>query len=135
MVRQTVGYHRYSGDLQVDVLNGIYALLRDQINFFTPQQKQVSKTRIGAKVIKKHDTARTPFQRLCADGQADLAGLAVLREYYARLNPAAIRREIVALSDALAREVTCHDLPVRPYEGLRDAGISGEATTGPTRAS
>lgn len=43
VVRRTVGYHRYTGDLQVDLLNGIYALLRDQINFFTPQQKLVSK--------------------------------------------------------------------------------------------
>ncbi|HEY3606739.1 MAG TPA: transposase family protein [Pseudonocardiaceae bacterium] len=135
VVRQAVGYHRYSGDLQVDVLNGIYALLRDQINFFTPQQKLLSKTRQGAKVIKKHDSAQTPFQRVCVDRHVDIADVAVLREYYTTLNPAAIRREIVALGDALAREVTRPDLPTRPYDGLRVAGISGEATTPPTRAS
>jgi hypothetical protein len=42
VVRQTVGYHRYSGDLQVDLLNGIYALLGLQINFFSPQQKLIA---------------------------------------------------------------------------------------------
>jgi hypothetical protein len=124
VVRQTVGYHRYTGDLQVVVLNGIYALLRDQINFFTPQQKLITKTRHGAKVIKKYDTARTPFQRVSADPTVDIADTAVLAERYPTLNPAAIRREILALSDALAREVTRHDLPVQPYPGLRVAGIS-----------
>lgn len=135
VVRQAVGYHRYTGQLQVDVLNGIYALLSDQINFFTPQQKLLSKTRIGAKVIKKHDIAQTPFQRICVDPTVDVADLTPLRERYLILNPAAIRREILALSDALAREVTRHDLPVRPYDGLHAPGISGEATNPPTRAS
>ncbi len=115
VVRRTVGYHRYTGDLQVDLLNGIYALLRDQINFFTPQQKLVSKTRHGAKVIKKHDTAQTPFQRLTNNPTIDIADKTGLHDHYLTLNPAAIRREILALSDALAHEVTKHDFPTRPY--------------------
>ncbi|HEX4702234.1 MAG TPA: hypothetical protein VH352_08925, partial [Pseudonocardiaceae bacterium] len=135
VVRQTVGYHRYHGQVQVDVLNGIYALLRDQINFFTPQQKLTSKTRDGAKVTKKYDTAQTPLQRVCADRTVDITDKAVLHGRYLRLNPAAIRREILALCDALGREVTRHDLPTRPYHGLSLAGISGESTTPPTRAS
>jgi hypothetical protein len=135
VVRQTVGYHRYSGPLQVDVLNGIYALLRDQINFFTPQQKLTTKVRDGAKVIKKYDTAQTPFQRVCADRTVDITDKAALHGQYLHLNPAAIRREILALCDALGREVTHHDLPTRPYHGLSLAGISGDSTTPPTRAS
>ena len=42
-VRQIVGYHRYRGDAQLDVLNGIYALLRLHTNFFLPQQKLIEK--------------------------------------------------------------------------------------------
>lgn len=122
VVRQTVGYHRYTGDLHVDLLNGIYALLRDHINFFIPQQKLVTKTRVGAKVTKKHDTAQTPFQRVMADRSVDIHDKAELHRHYLTLNPAAIRREILALSDALGREVTRHDLPVQPYQGLRVAG-------------
>lgn len=134
VVRHTVGYHRYHGEVQVDLLNGIYALLRDQINFFTPQQKLVSKTRDGAKVIKKHDTAQTPFQRLSADPTVDIADKTTQHGHYLTLNPAAIRREILALSNALAQEVTKHDFPTRPYN-LTDAGITHEATNPPTRAS
>jgi hypothetical protein len=123
VVRQTVGYHRYSGPLQLDVLNGIYALLRNHINFFMPQQKLVSKTRDGAKVIKQHDRAQTPFQRAMADPSVDIHDKAELHRHYLTLNPAATRREILALSDALGREVTRHDLPVQPYQGLSVAGI------------
>jgi hypothetical protein len=123
VVRQTVGYHRYSGPLQLDVLNGIYALLRNHINFFMPQQKLVSKTRDGAKVIKRHDRAQTPFQRVMADPSVDIHDKAELHRHYLTLNPAATRREILALSDALGREVTRHDLPVQPYQGLSVAGI------------
>jgi hypothetical protein len=134
VVRQVVGYHRYHGEVQVDLLNGIYALLRDHINFFVPQQKLVSKIRDGAKVIKKHDTAQTPFQRLSADPAVDIHDKAVLHGHYLTLNPAATRREILALSDALATEVTRKDFPTRPYD-LTPAGISHEATNPPPRAS
>jgi len=122
VVRQTVGYHRYTGDVQVDILNGIYALLRLQINFFTPQQKLVSKTRHGATVTKHHDTAQTPFQRLLADPTVDITDKATLHREYLTLNPAAIRREILALSDALLREVL-HNLPAQPHQDLTVAGI------------
>ena len=134
VVRQVVGYHRYHGDLQVDLLNGIYALLRDHVNYFTPQQKLISKTRDNAKVIKKHDTAKTPFQRVCADPTIDITDKATLHAHYLTLNPAATRREILALSDTLAAEVTTHDLPTRPYH-LTPAGTFHEATNPPTRAS
>ena len=123
VVRQTIGYHRYSGDLHVDILNGIYALLRDHINFFMPQQKLLTKTRVRAKVTKKHDTAQTPFQRVMADPSIDIHDKAELHRHYLTLNPAATRREILALSDALGREVTRHNLPVQPYHSLRIAGI------------
>jgi hypothetical protein len=36
-------------------------------NLFNAQQKLMSKTRNGAKVIKRHDTARTPMDRLLTE--------------------------------------------------------------------
>ena len=135
VVRHTVGYHRYHGETQLDLLNGIYSLLRQQINFFTPQQKLVSKTRHGATVTKKHDTAQTPYQRAVAEAATvDVADTDALRETYQRLNPAATRREIIALSDALAREVLAPDL-AHLATALAHAGILHEATTTPKRAS
>jgi hypothetical protein len=134
VVRQTVGYHRYTGETQLDLRGGIYSLLRHQINFFSPQQKLISKTRHGATVSKKHDTARTPYQRTLTDPTVDVVDTDALRETYLRLNPVAIRREIIALSDALAHEVITPDL-ARLATALAHAGISREATTSPKRAS
>lgn len=106
VVRQTVGYHRYTGQAQVDVLNGIYDLLRWQVNFFTPQQKLVSKTRHGARITKHYDHAQTPFQRLMAHPDADIADKAELHRQYLTLNPAQTRRDLHALTHALGRMVT-----------------------------
>ncbi len=66
-VRQAVGYHRYDTTTEVEHLNRIYAVLRLLTNFFAPQQKLLSKTRHGAKVTKRYDTAATPHQRVQAD--------------------------------------------------------------------
>lgn len=123
-VRQIVGYHRYRGDTHLDVLNGIYALLRLHTNFFLPQQKLISKTRVGAKVTKKHDTAQTPYRRALNDSTVDIADKAVLTEQYQTLNPAAIQREILALTDALAHLITA-DITLYPHTTrLLLAGIS-----------
>ena len=60
VVRRAVGYHRYDTPAELELLNGIYALLRLQTNFFCPQQKLVEKHRHGAKVTKRYDTAKPP---------------------------------------------------------------------------
>jgi hypothetical protein len=63
IVRTVVGYHRYDTAAELSLLNQIYALVRLHVNFFSPQQKLISKTRDGAKVIKKYDPATTPNRR------------------------------------------------------------------------
>jgi hypothetical protein len=88
VVRRAVGYHRYDTAAEVELLNQIYALLRLQINFFTPQQKLISKTRQGAKVIKRYDAAQTPYQRLLADERIDEKIKTGLTQQYLTLNPA-----------------------------------------------
>jgi len=62
--RCTVGYWRYETPREMALLNQIWAALSPLTNLFTPQQKLVSKVRVGAKVTKTYDTARTPYQRL-----------------------------------------------------------------------
>ena len=60
VVRRAVGYHRYDTADELDLLNSIYALLRLQTNFFSPQQRLLEKHRHGAKVTKKYARAKTP---------------------------------------------------------------------------
>lgn len=71
VVRDAVGYHRYDTAPELAMLNRIYALLRIETNFFSPQQKLIEKYRHGAKVTKRYDTARTPHQRVMADATVD----------------------------------------------------------------
>ena len=64
VARRTAGYWRYQTPGEMTVLNQIRTALSPLTNLFTPQQKLLSKTRVGAKITKKYDTAQTPYQRL-----------------------------------------------------------------------
>ena len=61
-VRELVGYLRYDTPGELEPLNQILELDRIFTNYLISQQKLVSKTWRGAKVIKKHDAARTPHR-------------------------------------------------------------------------
>jgi len=63
-VRQTVGYDRYEGQAACEALNALYQPLRLYLNFFQPVMVLLEKTRQGAKVKKRYDTAQTPYQRV-----------------------------------------------------------------------
>ena len=62
-MRIVVGYHRYDTTAELLLLNKIWKLQSQLTNYFYPQQKLVSKTRVGAKVSKKYDRATTPYRR------------------------------------------------------------------------
>ena len=53
-VIKVIGYHRSTE---------VYGLLDAYANLFLPMRKVVFKERHGAKVRKRYDIARTPFQR------------------------------------------------------------------------
>jgi hypothetical protein len=64
IVRRLTGYGRYEGQHAWKVMTALYSIARLYINFFQPSMKPVKKTRVGSKVSKQYDTARTPFERL-----------------------------------------------------------------------
>lgn len=102
IVRQTVGYHRYDTPAELELLNRIWELQRLLTNHFGPQQKLVSKTRIGAKTIKKYDRPATPFTRVLADHGTVLKAVKNrLTKENKPLNPAATQRQIQALAAEL----------------------------------
>ena len=117
MVRRAVGYHRYDTAEDLVVLNDIYAMLRWQTNYVCPQQTLVEKTREGAKVTKRYDTAATPYQRVLADDRVPQKIKTGLGREYRQLNPAQIRRDILALGDQLLELVsTRRQLPRQPVQ-------------------
>jgi hypothetical protein len=95
-VRTVVGYHRYDTTAELLLLNKIWKLQSMLTNYFYPQQKLVSKVRIGAKVSKKYDTASTPYRRAAAHKAIIDEDKAILADTYTSINPAAVQRQIQA---------------------------------------
>jgi hypothetical protein len=132
-----VGYHRYDTAAELSLLNQIYALVRLHVNFFSPQQKLISKTRYGAKVIKRYDLAQTPYQRVLASPHVSQQIKNTLTAQYRKLNPAQIRRDILTLSGQLLDLVKAKHQPTRtgPTPPPATRASSREATTRRSRAS
>lgn len=101
VVRRAVGYRRYDTEEEVAVLNEMYDHLRLYTNFFQPVMKLLEKTRVGSKVKKKYDRAKTPFRRAMESPLINKHVKKKLTEQYDTLNPVAIKREIVDLQERL----------------------------------
>jgi len=101
VVRKTVGYARYDTEEELKILNQIYKHLRLYTNYFQPTMKLVSKTRNGAKVTKKYDTPRTPYQRLLESPAISKEAKKTLKVEYETLNPALLKRQIIKLQGRL----------------------------------
>jgi hypothetical protein len=77
-VRQLVGYLRFDTTEELHVLNELWALDGLFTNYLLAQQKLIEKHRHGAKVTKRHDRARTPYQRaLDHQGVTDISRAAM----------------------------------------------------------
>src|SRR3989338_4969837 len=60
-VRKIIGYRRLETEKQLKILNQIYRLLSDYLNFFIPTLKLVRKEHIGSKVKRIYDRPKTPI--------------------------------------------------------------------------
>lgn len=101
IVRKMVGYGRFETYEQLDIIKRIESLLAFYQNYFQPSQKLISKTRIGARVTKKYDTAQTPAQRLLARKDTPKEMKKLLRDTFRQLNPADLLRSINQLVEEL----------------------------------
>lgn len=101
VVRRAVGYARYDTEEELKVLNQLYGFLRLYTNFFQPVMKLVKKERIGSKVKKKYDIAKTPHKRLLQSSFVSVDVKEKLNKDYEKLNPAEIKRNITKLQNKL----------------------------------
>jgi hypothetical protein len=64
-VREWLGYERFADPGIVPLLNELYTTeWRLFHNFFCPSMKLIAKERIGSKTLKRHDSPKTPYQRI-----------------------------------------------------------------------
>jgi len=102
-VRELVGYLRFDTGAELAVLNAIWALDRRFTNLVLTQQKLIVRERVGAKVHKRHDAARTPFARAVAAGVLSPQRVAALTRARNSLHPGQLQREIDRLCAELQR--------------------------------
>ena len=132
-VRSLVGYLRFDTPAELAVLNEIWDLDHSFTNLLCAQQKLISRERVGAKVIKRHDTAQTPHQRAVAAGVLAPAKKAALTRARNAIRPGDLQRSIDALASRLERlalsKTTAAPRPVNRAFNKRDRPeVLGEAT-------
>jgi hypothetical protein len=101
IVRQLIGYDRFTSRAAYAQLQRVYRLARLHVNFFQPVEKLVTKTREGARTHRVYDRALTPYQRLCATGVLSPETHRELEALYQSLNPLQLRRALERELDRL----------------------------------
>lgn len=101
VVRRNAGYARFDTPEELACLNELYTILREHTNYFMPSAKLLSKTREGAKVIKRYDTPKTPYARVLDSEHVTQAAKHRLTRRYEQLNPVALKRTITGLQKRL----------------------------------
>jgi len=101
VVRRLVGYARFEGSRSLEVMTELYSVSRVYINYFQPSMKLIKKTRIGAKVTKLYDTARTPLERLILCKKVSKKRKTTLHREFLKLDPLALLADMARLQTKL----------------------------------
>ena len=101
VVRRLVGYDRFEGWKAWEALARLYQVVRRYVNFYQPSLKLLEKERIGAKVSKKYDDAKTPYQRVLLSEHVSLSTKKSLRLEYEKLDPVYLLAQLESLQDEL----------------------------------
>lgn len=105
-VRKLLGWERYDSQAVVDAMNDLYRNeLRLMMNLFQPSVKLREKVRVGSRLTRRYDDAKTPLDRLVEHYTAKAIPLAVqklvlLRE---RLDPFELAERIESKLEAIER--------------------------------
>ncbi|MBK9435604.1 MAG: transposase family protein [Micrococcales bacterium] len=110
LVRQYAFYWRYDTPEALVLLNQLWELVNDRLNYLTPTIKPTGyATDRNGRRKRLYDNPRTPFDRLLDADVLSPAQIAGITAYRDSLNPAQIARDIQSLQDrltGLARRAT-----------------------------
>ena len=101
-VRQVLGYQRFDTEEIFELMCRLYrGPLRLYINFFQPSVKCIKKGRVGSKIRKVYDVAKTPCERVLAHPKILPTTKEKLAFLFETLDPFKLRKEI----DDLVRKI------------------------------
>ena len=93
--RQLLGYGRLEEPQVVPLINRLFAEVWGPLhNFFLPSMKLIKKWREGAHWKRRHDPARTAYQRLLAIGGLNAQTQGRLRDQFKSLDPFALHQQL-----------------------------------------
>lgn len=105
-VRQLFGYDRLDNPILVELMNQIYAnewsLLQ---NYFCPNMKLISKTKINSKYTKKYDKPLTPYQRLMNSEHVTPENKEKLSDIFHQLNPFKLKKDLEHKLKAISQHI------------------------------
>ena len=93
-VRQLLGYQRLEQPELVPLINDLYRTWGLLHNFFCPNLKLLSKTRKGAKTVRKYSPPQTPYQRLLVSEHLSQNQKQKLPDQFQKLNPLQLKKRI-----------------------------------------
>ena len=114
-VRQVLGYHRLSGELQRRLVADLYRAWTQWRNFFQPVMRRAEKTRIGSKVHRRYDQTATPYQRLLDSGQLSQEARQNLQRQYQTLSPKKLMQIVQEKQQQLFRILLKSDAQLRRH--------------------
>lgn len=104
-VREYVGYQRFDTQQQTQLLNQLYTLMSDYLNYFQAKERCIKKVRNGAKIKRQFET-KTPYQRVMESKQISQKTKDKLTKHYLTLNPKKLLKAILRLQKLLSSSVT-----------------------------
>ena len=133
-VRKLLGWDRYDTHEAVAAMNELYGReLRLWLNLFLPSVKLLKKVRVGSKVRRVYDAARTPFARVQECAGAHAQKLAQLEQLRKRLDPfqlsRSVERQLEYISRLANRRLSPKALPETAPERTRDQRDNGNGKT------
>jgi hypothetical protein len=131
-VRKLLAWDRYDTHEAVAAMNDLYRNeLRLWMNLFLPSVKLVKKVRVGAKVRRRYEPPRTPFERVQACPQADQEKVAQLEQLRKRLDPfqlsRAIERKLERIARLANRRLSPKEMPQPTAQNMRRGKGCGKA--------
>ena len=94
-VRQFIGYDRIESERATAMLNDLYKNhWCPFLNFFMPTFKLIRKERVGSKIKKKHETPKTPYERLMESNALSESQKNALQARYQSLDPFDLKEQI-----------------------------------------
>lgn len=94
-VRKLFKYHRIEDPKLKLLMNDIYENYWNPLhNYFIPSFKLESKKRVGAKIVKIHESPKSPAQRIIVDRKIKNYIRKNVAAKYARLGPITLKREL-----------------------------------------